>query len=112
MFLERERMNRCRHGVITDRTAMSAARIANGAAGDIPPTRESMNRPVANGIAVPAAVNATESGEYTKTIPGEDHRTDARNRNLPNLLLHFPSVSILSSYTAPFPESDNKTAGE
>ena len=88
------------------RTVSSVARRVNGATGDILPTSESMKRPVANGTAIPAAVNTIKRGEYTKTTAGEDNTTDARNRILANFALLFLSVAILASYTMPSRESD------
>ena len=63
MFRERERMNRWRHGVMTALRASNAASRMNGAIGDIPPTRELIKRPVANGTAIPEAVSAIRRGE-------------------------------------------------
>ena len=76
------------------RTTINAARRANGATGDMPPTSESMKCPVANGMAIPMTVSATKSGEYKKTTAGDDNMTDTRNRILANFALLFLSVLI------------------
>ena len=112
MFLARDSTSRWRHGVVTARTTSSAASMANGATGDIPPTSESMKRPVAKGTAIPATVCTIRRGEYTNATVGEDIMTDARNRVRLNgrlLLLQtvlFLSVPILASYTTSRPKSD------
>ena len=92
---------------MTARVTSSVARRTNGTTGDIPPTSESMKRPVANGTAMPATVNTIERGVYAKTTAGEDNTTDTRNLILANFALLFLSVAILASYTMPFRESDN-----
>ena len=69
MFLARDVTIRWRHGASVALASISAASMAKGPVGvnsldgEIPSTRASMNRPVANGTAIPATVCATKSGE-------------------------------------------------
>ena len=86
------------HGVIAARKSSSATRSPKGVISGVLPTSASMKRPVANGMAIPAMVAATRSGEYANTITGDDRIVCARNFVCLNRLCNISFAFILYIY--------------